>query len=300
MNYRGNKAFRLLEINQRLNKGQYLKKTELAESFGVTPKTIQRDIDDIRSYLAEGHISEIQYDKSKEAYHIVNFERTWLKNEEVIALCKILLESRAFCKDELNTIIDKLLAQALPDYRKKVENIIRSEQYHYVPLKHEKHLLSIIWELSNFIMDKEIIKFMYMRQDGKSKKREVKPVSIMFSEYYFYLIAYMADESKNFPTIFRIDRISNLNGTKTSYSIPYKEKFDDGEFRKRVQFMYGGELRRIKFEFSGPSIEPVLDRLPTAEIIEKRDETYVVKVEVYGNGIDMWLRSQGDSVKILK
>lgn len=300
MNYRGNKAFRLLEINQRLNKGQYLKKTELAESFGVTPKTIQRDIDDIRSYLAEGHISEIQYDKSKEAYHIVNFERTWLKNEEVIALCKILLESRAFCKDELNTIIDKLLAQALPDYRKKVENIIRSEQYHYVPLKHEKHLLSIIWELSNFIMDKEIIKFMYMRQDGKSKKREVKPVSIMFSEYYFYLIAYMADESKNFPTIFRIDRISNLNGTKTSYSIPYKEKFDDGEFRKRVQFMYSGELRRIKFEFSGPSIEPVLDRLPTAEIIEKRDETYVVKVEVYGNGIDMWLRSQGDSVKILK
>ena len=299
MDYKENKGFRLLTINEKLKKGEYLKKIELANFFGVTTKTIQRDIDDIRSYLAESHVSELKYDKSKKAYHIVNLEREWLSKEAVVGLCKILLESRAFCKEELNDIIEKLLSQVLPVYRKKVEALIRNEQHHYVPLRHEKHLLSIIWELSNFIIDKEVIKFMYMRQDGKTKEREVKPVSIMFSEYYFYLIAYMADESKTFPTIFRIDRIRNLNGTREHYDIPYKEKFDDGEFRKRIQFMYSGELRRVKFEFSGSSIESVLDRLPTAEIIEEKDGAYVLKAEVYGNGIDMWLRSQGDSVKVL-
>lgn len=300
MDYKENKGFRLLTINEKLKKGEYLKKIELANFFGVTTKTIQRDIDDIRSYLAESHVSELKYDKSKKAYHIVNLEREWLSKEAVVGLCKILLESRAFCKEELNDIIEKLLSQVLPVYRKKVEALIRNEQHHYVPLRHEKHLLSIIWELSNFIIDKEVIKFMYMRQDGKTKEREVKPVSIMFSEYYFYLIAYMADESKTFPTIFRIDRIRNLNGTREHYDIPYKEKFDDGEFRKRVQFMYSGELRRVKFEFSGSSIESVLDRLPTAEIIEEKDGTYVIRAEVYGNGIDMWLRSQGNSVKVLE
>ena len=109
----------------------------------------------------------------------------------------------------------------------------------------------------------------------------------------------MADDSKDFPTIFRIDRIANLIGTKQHFNIPYKDKFNDGEFRKRVQFMYSGELKRIMFEFKGPSLEAVLDRLPTAEIIGEKNSVYTVCVECYGNGIDMWLKSQGDYVKLL-
>ena len=124
-------------------------------------------------------------------------------------------------------------------------------------------------------------------------------VAIMFSEYYFYLIAYMTDGSKDFPTIFRIDRISSFQGAGVQFRIPYSDKFNDGEFRKRVQFMYSGELRRVKFEYSGPSIEAILDRLPTAEILAKEDRGYTVSAEVYGNGIDIWLRSQGAYVEII-
>lgn len=39
------------------------------------------------------------------------------------------------------------------------------------------------------------------------------------------------------------------------FTIPYANKFQEGEFWKRVQFMYAGELKRVKFEFSGPSLE---------------------------------------------
>ena len=118
----------------------------------------------------------------------------------------------------------------------------------------------------------------------------------MFSEYYFYLIAYIADGSKDFPTVFRIE---SFHGTGVQFRIPYRDKFNDGEFRKRVQFMYSGELRRGKFEYSGPSIEAILDRLPTAEVLAKKDRGYTVSAEVYGKGIDIWLRSQGASVKII-
>ena len=58
--------------------------------------------------------------------------------------------------------------------------------------------------------------------------------------------------------------------------------------------------RKIRFEFSGSSIEAVLDRLPTAEIIGEKNGVYTINVEVYGHGIDMWLRSQGDTVNIIK
>ena len=109
----------------------------------------------------------------------------------------------------------------------------------------------------------------------------------------------MASLFPHFPTIFRIDRISDLNGTEEHFNIPYKDKFNDGEFRKRVQFMYSGELQKIKFNFTGPSIEAVLDRLPTAQILAEKNGTYTIRAEAFGKGIDMWLRSQGDYVEII-
>ena len=52
-------------------------------------------------------------------------------------------------------------------------------------------------------------------------------------------------------------------------------------------------------------MEAILDRLPTAkieneEIIGDGNKTvYTISAEVFGDGIDMWIRSQGDAVKLL-
>ena len=87
---------------------------------------------------------------------------------------------------------------------------------------------------------------------------------------------------------------------KEHYHIPYRDRFEEGEFRKRVQFMYGGKLRKVKFEYTGFSVEAVLDRLPTAQILSEDSGKYVIAAEVFGDGIDMWLRSQGDLIKVVK
>ena len=73
----------------------------------------------------------------------------------------------------------------------------------------------------------------------------------------------------------------------------------EGEFRKRIQFMYGGKLQKVKFKYKGTSVEAVLDRLPTAKILEEKDGVYTISAEVFGKGIDMWLRSQGDMVEVI-
>ena len=70
--------------------------------------------------------------------------------------------------------------------------------------------------------------------------------------------------------------------------------------------MMGGKLRRVKFKYSGYSIEAVLDKLPTAEIITEEPHEdgkrtiYTVVAEVFGDGIDMWCRSQGEYIWLLK
>ena len=61
--------------------------------------------------------------------------------------------------------------------------------------------------------------------------------------------------------------------------------------------MCAGELRRVTFDYSGASVEVVLDRLLAARIISEENGVYRITAEVYGNGIDMWLRSQGSAVR---
>lgn len=73
-----------------------------------------------------------------------------------------------------------------------------------------------------------------------------------------------------FPTIYRIDRIAGYKVLDEHFKIPYSDRFEEGEFRKRVQFMYGGKLQKIKFRYKGGSIEAVLDRLLQQGFLIKR------------------------------
>lgn len=296
------KGFRLLAMYERLNRGELLVKEELEHEFNVTPKTVQRDIDDLRAYLAENHSWEIdtyiKYDRLKGGYYLVRFEREWFTNAEVLTVSKILLESRAFNKNELEQLINKLLAQVTPKDRQHVNKIIYDEKFSYVPPRHGRDLIDSIWEISEFISMREQIQITYQRQDGKESKREIKPLAIMFSEYYFYLIAYILEADT--PTVFRIDRILSITQTNTKFKLPYADKFDEGEFRKRVQFMYPGDIEEVTFEFSGPSLEAILDRLPTARVICESAGVYTIKVETFGKGIYMWLRTQGEHVRIVE
>ena len=104
----------------------------------------------------------------------------------------------------------------------------------------------------------------------------------------------------SFPTIYRIDRIKKLKVLEERFHIPYSSRFEEGEFRKRIQFMYGGKLQKVKFKYFGENIEAVLDRLPTAQVLSEEDGAYVVSAEVFGKGIDMWLRSQGERVEVIE
>lgn len=295
-----NKGQRLLGIFDRLSRGETISKEVLAREYGVTEKSIQRDIDDIRSYLAgdkdEG-AADICYDRQAKGYRLVEEESRCLTRKEILAMAKILLESRAFAKEELHTILDKLIEACPREGRKVVEDMIRNETFCYVPPRHGKKLLDALWDISLFIKNREIIRFSYKRQDGAEKEHAAKPVALLFSEFYFYLVAYKEEETE-FPTIFRVDRIKDMESTENTFHIPYADRFKDGEFRKRVQFMYPGPLRRVKFTYSGPSVEAVLDRLPTAQILEEREGVYTITAEAYGIGIDMWLGSQGDKVKL--
>jgi hypothetical protein len=55
----------------------------------------------------------------------------------------------------------------------------------------------------------------------------------------------------------------------------------------------------VRFKCRRESLEAVLDRLPTAKVLEESGDAYLIEAEAYGTGIDMWLRSQGDGVDLV-
>ena len=299
------KTDRVLKIYSRLVNGDILRKKELAQQFHVTERSVQRDMESLRCFFAEeGLQQDIIYDRAARGYRLESPSRALLNNSEILAVCKILLESRSMRKDEMLPILDKLIACCVPEKSKKaITELLANEKHHYVEPHHKQRLLPGLWEISQAVQNHQIMEIEYERlKEPRLVRRRVKPVGIMFSEYYFYLTAFLEDKDtfENpddlFPTIYRIDRIRNVQLLDEHFKVPYKDRFQEGEFRKRVQFMYGGKLERIRFHYTGPSIEAVLDRLPTAEIVERDETGWTVEAEVFGKGIEMWLRSQGSYI----
>ena len=87
--------------------------------------------------------------------------------------------------------------------------MMANEKHLYVELNHKKDLLDTLWQLSLAIQSKKVITMHYKREfDEQANERKVKPVGIIFSEYY--LIAYPVNTDFDYPTIYRVDRIEQF------------------------------------------------------------------------------------------
>ena len=157
-----------------------------------------------------------------------------------------------------------------------------------------------------------LIEISYQRggDEGKVVTSVIQPLAIVFSEYYFYLIANLTKKAKDgsyktiypytCPAVYRIDRILSYREMGQKFKVNYANRFEEGEFRKRVQFMFSGKLIKLQFKYTGGNSEAILNRLPTARIISEKDGVQLVEAEVFGKGILMWLLGLGDMVEVVR
>ena len=308
------KNARTLDMYERLREGKSIRKCEEAQRFGVDERSIQRDIDDIRAFLDErqmqGDGRQVIYDRAKKGFVMEGQEASTMSNSEILAVAKILLESRAFSGRKMTDVLQKMVDGCVPRQNMKVvSELISNESFHYVELKHGGCVEEKLWQIGMDIKEHNLLKIRYQRLDASEQPvvRVVEPVAILFSEYYFYLMGIITDHStreafhkKNdpYPTIYRLDRIHSIKETGEKFSVPYKDRFKEGEYKNRTQFMFGGEPQKISFNYYGPSVEAVLDKFPMAKVVDEKEGVCSNKAEVFGTGVKMWLLSQGSKVKV--
>ena len=296
------KQYRILEIFFRAMRGEDISIAALADEYGVSTKSISRDVRDLKAFLLDHRTlvgnTELQYVHQNKCYRLYMDE--FLTNKELFALLEVLIGARAFSKDELLLLVDKLKRFTTGGDRAKLGELIRRELYQYAEVKHDcPSVQDRLWQCVNCITDRREISIEYYRMDRAWVTHRLRPAAVMFTDYYFYLIAFMTEGRVDKPYYFRMDRIKCITEHRTTFSHGDIPDFDEGLLRKRSLFMWPGKLRTIRFEFSGPSLQAVLDKLPTAKIIERLgDRKYLIEAETYGDGIKMWLLSQGSWVRV--
>ena len=297
------KQYRILEIFFRALRGEDISVQKLADEYGVSTKSVSRSISDLKAFLADNRElvgnTELEYSHKDKCYRL--FMDEFLSSKELFALVEVMIGARAFSQDELLMLVDKLKRFTTGEDKQKLAELIRKELYHYPEVKHDcESVQDRLWQIINCITEKKEISIEYYRMDRKWVTHRLRPASVMFTDYYFYLIAFMCEGKTEKPYYFRLDRIKNVTEHRKKFEANDIPGFDEGELRKRSLFMWPGELRTIRFEFSGPSVQAVLDKLPTAKIIERLgNNKHLIEAETYGDGIKMWLLSQGAWVKAI-
>ena len=238
------KTDRILEIFMRSLRGETIKIQELANEYGVSAKSISRDISEIQNFLSEHrelmNNAELIYSYKQKAYILSNDE--FLKNKELFAIVEILIGSRSLNKEEILNIISKLKKFTTISDKTVMENIIRKEVYHYHEVKSDcPSVIDNLWRIINAIETKNMITITYFKMNRDEVKHKIKPVAVMFSEYYFYMIAYKSDDKNFKPIYFRIDRISAITEHREKFQLEKKYDFDEGDLREKNQFMFPGD-----------------------------------------------------------
>lgn len=289
-------ATRQLTIYQTLLTGAPVTKKDLVERFDVDERSIQRDISNIRNFIAEENLElELEYRRSTKAYQLVGKTQTFGK-AHVLALVKILLASRAFNKDETEQLIALLLARLEPGEQRELNWIIKNEQSNYLPLTSATELLKPLWDFSLYIVRSQAVDITYTKQRGEKVTRTIVPKAIIFSDYYFYVVSYNPKYDNDL--FYRLDRIKEWYPSDEKIKIEHKDRYEDGKLRKKIQYMTPGDQKKIRFEFTG-ILEAALDRFPMSKVIENDGKKALLEVETIDRGAKMWLLSQGKRVKIV-
>lgn len=184
-------ATRLAQILNKFNSGERLSVEELVEEFGVTKRTIQRDINERLSYLPIKKENNLYY---LEEYYLGKLNFDDMKNFAALSGIKELYPSlqENFLKDILDSTISKV-------YMVKGHN--------YEDLSNNTKEFKII---EKAIIRNSIVKFAY-----KDKPRIVKPYKFINSKGIWYLAGVDDDTLKTFS----FKKISKLITTDTKFEV---------------------------------------------------------------------------------
>lgn len=296
-----NHAERVLTLYWRLLQGEHVHKVNFSTEFQITERSFARDIQAIRYMLAEVHSpARLCFDKMADSYYLSDTQVSYIDGMDVMVLIKLLLGTRALRKDEMTHLVHVVGSFLSAHEKKGLSSVLADAMEQYEGPVHKKAIVKMQWDLTQCLIKRCRIRIQYQTYKGECLERVVIPVDLVFSEYYFYLIAFRVQgKPYAYPAFFRIDRIQSFSILP---SVPDDAPYWQFRFSKiapSLHFMFGGEQTEAMLWCSAGAKEAVLDNFPNHQIVEYAKDGVIFTTNVFIEGFLRWLPTQGTEIKIL-
>jgi len=258
------KINRLIEIITILLNRQTVTARELADRFGISTRTIYRDVDVLSSAGVP-----IYTDKGKgggiSLLEDYTLNKTLLSKTESEGLILALKTMSATDYPESNALLEKL------------GSIFKSNMAHdWIEVEFESWSSKVnednkFGKIRDAIINSIGINFDYVNGNGVKSNRNAEPVKLIFNAYTWYLIAYC--HNRNEHRMFRLSRIKNVQLT-------------DGHFPKRPiseeekQVNLNAPLVKIKMRCNEKVLNRLYDTFNEQFIHRNDDGTFDLTVEI--------------------
>ena len=311
------KIERILDIYSKLLNGKLVQKRKESVRYHVDNRTIQRDIDDIRAYLAEmgrerGAGNTVVYDRARRGYRLETVQPLALTREEILVLCKMVLDSFMFSEEETRELLNKMLTVYTP----KEERAVMAELLGVQTLPYEERAGHVdvfrrIWEWCCAVTGCHYVRISL--RDGRTgglRELKVKPVAATYTGHYFYIIAFPADPdgdagltrtevATGVPGAFRMDRIESMEVLEQKYLEVYSNRYTELVGLRRS--LHGDTLRKVLVTCGKKAVPELLDLVPEAEVLscEEGEGDCLVQVPIFRRFVHRWLEKVGNRVQLL-
>lgn len=244
-------AVRLSQILIKLNDGEKLNEIELANEFGVSLRTIQRDFAQRLNYLPLKKEFGLY---SLESYALGKLSFKDIKDFALISGVKSLFPSlsKEFITDLLNTKIN-------PIY-----------QVNHLGFEKLNDKMKDFEELSASIVKYNIVSFKY-----NNKERNINPYKLLNNNGIWYLLA---DENNTLKT-YTFNKIEDLEIKDVTFK-PNEEFIR--EISKNNHHWYSDDVIEVELEIKPPLMEYFLRReiLRNQTILEQSDDKLILSTKV--------------------
>ena len=286
------KITRLLLLYSRLTNGERINKTIFCLENDCSPRTFDRDIEDVRIHLSEiFSYSELKYDRGMNDYSIEGVKRKLLESTEYLLIEQILKDSAVLRKDEFDTLLEHLSDNTEMSKHLEKDRITITDNYK--PPLHNKSLLKMQGDLMRVIRTKKCIKIKYFKNNDDEVNRQVIPCEVKFDMGYLYLIAYRSETEDIYPAYYRLDRIDSFEILKEqSHKDKTRVKNYLDKYSEGIISMYGGEYITVTINCTSNFCPYILDRFRNARLKEQGENESVFELNVFEGGFIKWIMSQ--------
>ena len=269
------KITRLLILYSSLINGDEINKTMFCFENDCSPRSFDRDIEDIRLFLSEVYsVLELKYNRMNNMYYMEGSKKQELEVMEYLFIEKILQDVSVLRNDEFSVLKSHLLMNTRDTSKLLVSSKINSR---YKTPAHNKAILKIYGDLELAIRNSKYIRMVYQDDIGEKNISNMTPCSIRYQAGHLYFIGY-TEEDKT--VNIKLEQIYSFEVLREQ-TIDERKKVDGyiKAYVERGSLDFGGDSTEITVECGSNDYKRLCNNFSNVKVLHKLDNRVKIRFD---------------------